>query len=100
MLIFKWNRSTLWLLSICEAILDLEACKVATYRSSEMTVSSFVTVRFVPQLGSKASQVDKELEIANQKAHAAKWSHAKRRKRKEQAQTLLAESRGSVCPSH
>ncbi|OAL38504.1 hypothetical protein AYO20_02153 [Fonsecaea nubica] len=48
-----------------------------------MRTYTFSTVRFVPQLDSKATQVEKELEIANQKSHAAKWSHERRKKRKQ-----------------
>ncbi|KIW29613.1 uncharacterized protein PV07_05416 [Cladophialophora immunda] len=60
-----------------------------------MRSSRFTTVRFVPQLDSKATQVERELEIANQKSHAARWSHEKRKKRKqEQKEHLLNEAQG------
>ena len=49
-------------------------------------------VRFVPELGSKATQVEKELEVANQKAHAARWSHAKRKLGKEHKNAFKANS--------
>ncbi|OAP62099.1 hypothetical protein AYL99_04302 [Fonsecaea erecta] len=48
-----------------------------------MAPAGFFTVRFVPQLDSKATQVDKELEIAKQKSHAARWSHEKRKNKKK-----------------
>jgi hypothetical protein len=42
------------------------------------------TVRFVPELHSGATQFEKELELAKQKAHAARWSHAKRKQKKKE----------------
>ncbi|KIW63056.1 hypothetical protein PV04_09934 [Phialophora macrospora] len=60
-----------------------------------MPTQRYPAVRFVPQLGAKSSQVEKELEIANQKAHAARWSHARRKqKKKEQEEALRAQSQG------
>ncbi|OAL24653.1 hypothetical protein AYO22_05442 [Fonsecaea multimorphosa] len=54
-----------------------------------MPSSGYLTVRFVPQLDSEATQVEKELETANQKSHAARWSHDKRKRRKQEQKALL-----------
>ena len=56
-------------------------------------------VRFVPELRG-ATQVEKELEIASQKSHAARISHAKRKHKKkpEQANGLEIQCRCKPSP--
>ena len=49
-------------------------------------------VRFVPVLRPEATQIEKELELADQKAHAARWSHAKRKAKKKQDDDALKSS--------
>jgi hypothetical protein len=40
-------------------------------------------IRFVPEFHSGSTQAEKEVELANRKAHAARWSHEKRKQKKE-----------------
>jgi hypothetical protein len=57
------------------------------------------TLRFVPQFNAKASQVEKELELAGQKSHAARWSHAKRKQQKAKGQqSSTVQSQGELQP--